>query len=52
MIPFMRYGDYILAVNMALNVLAAVSYGYQGRWRQVGYWAAVFQLNFWLMRMK
>jgi len=48
----MRLGDYILGVSMALNVLAAGAYAYQGHWRQVGYWVAVLQLNFWLMRMK
>lgn len=48
----MRLGDWVLIVNMVLNVLAASAYAYQGHWRQVGYWVAVFQLNFWLMRMK
>jgi hypothetical protein len=48
----MRYGDYILAVNIMLNTLAAVAYAWEGHWRQVGYWLAVLQLNFWLMRMR
>lgn len=47
----MRIGDYVLGVSMLLNVAAGVAYAYQGHWRNVGYWFAVFQLNFWLMRM-
>ena len=48
----MRLGDWVLMISMGLNVVAAVAYGLQGHWRQVGYWVAVLQLNFWLMRMR
>lgn len=48
----MRWGDWILVVNMVLNTGATILYAYQGHWRQAGYWIAVFQLNWWLMRMK
>jgi len=48
----MRLGDWVLAVSMTLNVSAAVAYAWQGHWSQVGYWVAVFQLNWWLMRMR
>jgi len=48
----MRIGDYVLVVSMALNVAAALAYAWQGHWRNVGYWVAVLQLNFWLMRMR
>lgn len=48
----MRVGDYVLAISMALNVAAGVAYAYQGHWRNVGYWFAVLQLNYWLMQMR
>ena len=48
----MRLGDYILAVNMALNGSMALAYAYQGHWKQAGYWFAALQLNYWLMDMK
>lgn len=48
----MRIGDYVLAVSMVLNVFAGLAYASQGHWRNVGYWFAVLQLNFWLMQMK
>lgn len=48
----MRIGDWVLVVNMGLNVAAMAAYAYQGHWRNVGYWAAVLQVNFWLMRMR
>ena len=48
----MRLGDYVLVVNVALNIAAMVAYAWQGHWRNVGYWFAVAQLNFWLMRLK
>ena len=47
----MRYGDYLLMVSMTLNVLAMLAYAMQGHWVQAGYWFAVLQLNFFLMRM-
>lgn len=47
----MRLGDYVLYVNMSLNVSAAAAYAYQGHWRNVGYWLAALQLNWWLTRM-
>ena len=48
----MRLGDYVLVINMVLNCAAGLAYMWQGHWAQVGYWAAVFQLNFWLMKMR
>lgn len=48
----MRLGDYILVVSMTLNVAAALTYAWQGHWRNVGYWLAAVQLNYWLMQMK
>lgn len=48
----MRLGDYVLAVNICLNVAAACAYAYQGHWRNVGYWFAAVQLNFWLLQMR
>jgi len=47
----MRLGDCILYVSMVLNLAAGAAYAYQGHWRNVGYWFAVLQLNFWLTRM-
>jgi|GEM_PF-2666215 len=48
----MRLGDWILCVSMVLNVAAGAAYAYQGHWRNVGYWFAVLQLNYWLMQMR
>lgn len=48
----MRFGDYVLAVTIALNITAAIAYAIEGHWRQVGYWLAVLQLNYWLMMMR
>lgn len=48
----MRLGDLVLVISMALNVCAALAYAWEGHWKQVGYWLAVLQLNYWLMRMK
>lgn len=38
--------------NMLFNVCAVITYASQGHWRQVGYWFAVLQLNFWLVMMR
>ncbi len=48
----MRIGDYVLGISMALNVAAGVAYAWQGHWRNVGYWFAVLQINYWLMQMR
>lgn len=47
----MRFGDYIISLSLALNLLAMMSYAYQGHWKNAAYWCAAAQLNFWLMRM-
>jgi hypothetical protein len=47
-----RLGDWIVCLSMGLNVLAALAYAWEGHWKQVGYWLAVLQLNYFLMRMK
>jgi hypothetical protein len=48
----MRLGDYVLAVNMCLNVAAGAAYAYQGHWRNVWYWLSVLSLNAALMGMR
>mgnify|MGYP001559065645 CR=1 FL=1 len=47
-----RYGDYILCLNLALNVSAMVAYGYQHHWSQSFYWLCVMGLNLSLLHMK
>ena len=48
----MRLGDWILVVSMGLNLAAGCAYAYQGQWKNVGYWLAALQLNYWLMQMR
>ena len=48
----MRLGDYVLCLSMILNLTAACAYGYQGHWRQVGYWLSALSLNYFLMLMR
>lgn len=48
----MRLGDYVIAVNICLNVAAACAYAYQGHYRNVWYWLSVLSLNAALMGMK
>lgn len=48
----MRLGDYVVTGLMMLNAVALVAYAWQGHWRNVGYWFAALQLNYWLMQMR
>ena len=48
----MRWGDWLVGCNLALNTGCVVLYAAQGHWKQAGYWAAALQLNFWLMKMR
>ena len=41
----MRWGDYILVVNLTLNVLACSAYAYQGHYKQAVYWVGVGLIN-------
>jgi hypothetical protein len=48
----MRWGDYVIFGNAALNLVALSLYAYQGHWKMAAYWFAVLQLNGWLIAMR
>lgn len=41
----MRWGDYVLCVNLALNLAACTGYAWQGHYRQAVYWIGVGIIN-------
>ncbi len=45
-------GDYFVYTLMALNLGAAVAYGWQGHGIKARYWLAAFLLNFCVLKMK
>jgi len=49
---FARWGDYIVAVSLTLNSIAAVTYGIQGHWRQVLYWIGACLINTSILLMR
>lgn len=41
----MRYGDYIICINLFLNACAFIAYAYQGHTKQAIYWVGVGIIN-------
>lgn len=48
----LRYGDYIIFVSIAVNLLALCAYAYEGHWKNALYWFAALQLNLSLVMMR
>lgn len=41
----MRYGDWVIVLNMILNLSAMLAYAWQGHWPNALYWLCAFGLN-------
>lgn len=41
----MRYGDYVIVLNLLLNLCAFSAYTYQGHYKQAIYWIGVGIIN-------